>query len=249
MPFNLSTILANGYQGLQGIQGVQGIQGIQGRQGIQGVQGIQGIQGISGVTTFSAGSTGLTPSTSTVGAVTLAGTLSGGNGGTGVSNPGRIITLGGDISTANALITNGNFPLTLTTTATTNVTLPTTGTLATLGGTETFNGAKTFSTDATFSSAIKENVFTLSGTDLDPSNGTIQLITLSANRTLTESFVAGESMTLMIDDGTAFTITWPTMTWVNNGKLAPTLATTGYTVVALWKVSTTLYGAVVGNGT
>jgi hypothetical protein len=56
-------------------------------------------------------------------------------------------------------------------------------------------------------------------------------------------------MTVMIDDGTANTITWPTMTWVNNAGSAPTLATTGYTVVALWKVSTTLYGALVGDGT
>jgi hypothetical protein len=101
----------------------------------------------------------------------------------------------------------------------------------------------------TFSSAIKETVFTLAGTALDPNNGTIQLITLTASRTLTDSILAGESMTVMIDDGTNFTITWPTMTWVNNGRVAPTLATTGYTVVALWKVSTTLYGALVGNGT
>jgi hypothetical protein len=52
----------------------------------------------------------------------------------------------------------------------------------------------------------------------------------------------------MIDDGTASTITWPATTWVNNGGLAPTLAATGYTVIALWKVSTTLYGALVGSG-
>ena len=39
----------------------------------------------SGVTTFSAGTTGFTPSTATSGAVTLAGTLVAGNGGTGVA--------------------------------------------------------------------------------------------------------------------------------------------------------------------
>lgn len=51
MPFNLSDILAGGYQGLQGIQGTQGTQGtqgIQGRQGIQGIQGLLGNQGIQG---------------------------------------------------------------------------------------------------------------------------------------------------------------------------------------------------------
>lgn len=112
---------------------------------------------------------------------------------------------------------------------------------------KTISGA-TLSGDTTFSGAIDEAVYNLTGTALDPSNGTIQTKTLSANTTLTDSVSEGESMTLMIDDGTAYTITWPTMTWVNNGGSAPTLATTGYTVIAIWKVSTTLYGALVGDG-
>ena len=99
-----------------------------------------------------------------------------------------------------------------------------------------------------FKNAIKEAVYTLTGTALDPSNGTIQVKTLSANTTLTDSLSAGEAITLMIDDGAANTITWPTMIWVNNAGSAPTLATSGYTVIALWKVSTTLYGALVGDG-
>jgi len=53
-------------------------------------------------------------------------------GGTGVNNGSKTITVGGN------LITSGAFGTTLTSTATTNVTLPTTGTLATLAGTETF---------------------------------------------------------------------------------------------------------------
>ena len=105
--------------------------------------------------------------------------------------------------------------------------------------------------DTAFGGALKETVYALSGTTpaLDPSNGTIQTWTLSASSTPTDAFLAGESMTLMIDDGTAYTITWPSVTWVNNAGAAPTLRTTGYTVVVLWKVSTTLYGALVGNGT
>ena len=51
----------------------------------------------------------------------------------------------------------------------------------------------------------------------------------------------------MIDDGSSYTATFPTMTWVNDGGTAPTLATSGYTVIAM-KVSTTLYGALVGDG-
>lgn len=104
--------------------------------------------------------------------------------------------------------------------------------------------------DVKFANAVVETVYALSGTTpaLNPNNGTVQTWTLSANSTPTDSFVAGEAMTLMINDGTAYTITWPSVTWVNNGGAAPTLATSGYTVVALWKVSTTLYGALVGNG-
>lgn len=96
-----------------------------------------------------------------------------------------------------------------------------------------------------------ETVYAVTGTTpaLNPANGSIQTWTLTGNSTPTDSVSAGQAITLMIDDGTAYTITWPSVTWVNNAKVAPTLATTGYTTVTLWKVGTTLYGAVVGNGT
>lgn len=61
----------------------------------------------------------------------VSGVLLGANGGTGVANTGKTITLGGNLTTS------GAFATTLTATATTAVTLPTTGTLATLAGTET----------------------------------------------------------------------------------------------------------------
>ena len=99
-----------------------------------------------------------------------------------------------------------------------------------------------------FKNGIQETAYNLTGTDLDPDNGTIQYKTLAANTTLTESIEEGEAITLMIDDGSAYTLTFPTITFVNNGGTAPTLATTGYTVFAIWKVSTTLYGALVGDG-
>jgi hypothetical protein len=102
---------------------------------------------------------------------------------------------------------------------------------------------------AVFTGSIQEAVYSLTGTALDPANGTIQTKTLSASVTLTDSLSAGEAMTLMIDDGSTYAVTWPTMTWVNNTGSAPTLATSGYTVVALWKVGATLYGALVGDGT
>jgi len=60
------------------------------------------------------------------------GILSGANGGTGVANTSKTITLGGNVTTS------GAFALTLTLTGTTTLTAPTTGTLATLAGVETF---------------------------------------------------------------------------------------------------------------
>lgn len=121
--------------------------------------------------------------------------------------------------------------------------------IVTMSGPVTVSGAVTLSGDATFSQAIKETVYALSGTTpaLDPSNGTIQTWTLTANSTPTDSFAAGESMTLMIDDGTAYSITWPSVTWKSEGGLAPTLNLTGFTAVVLWKVGSTLYGSRVGN--
>jgi hypothetical protein len=83
------------------------------------------------VTTITFGSTGLTPATATSGAVTVAGILVGANGGTGVNNSGKTITLGGNFATS------GAYAFTGTLTNTTTVTFPTTGTLATLAGSET----------------------------------------------------------------------------------------------------------------
>ena len=114
-------------------------------------------------------------------------------------------------------------------------------------GTATLS-AKTL-VDPVITGAIVEDVYAISdgaSVDLDPANGTIQTWTLGANRTATAtSFASGQSMTLMIADGTAYALTWPTVTWVTG--FAPTLATSGYTVVELWKVSSTLYAAYVGD--
>jgi hypothetical protein len=99
------------------------------------------------------------------------------------------------------------------------------------------------------SGAFDENVFAVSGTTpaLSPSNGTIQTWTLSANSTpTTGTWADGESMTMMILDGTAFTITWTSVavTWV--GGSAPTLDTTRQNVIELWRVGGVIYGALVG---
>lgn len=107
-------------------------------------------------------------------------------------------------------------------------------------------------TDPVITGTIQEDIFALTDAatvDIDPGNGSIQTLTLtSTGRTLTfTNMVAGEAITLMVNDGTAGTITTWNCTFVNNSGAAPTLSTTGYTVVAIWKVSTTVYAAVVGN--
>lgn len=96
----------------------------------------------------------------------------------------------------------------------------------------------------------KETVYTITdgaGFEINPANGGIQVITLGASRTpAATNFTAGQSVTLMINDGSAYSITWSTVgvTWV--GGTAPTLDTTKYTVIELWKVGSTIYGALVG---
>ena len=88
--------------------------------------------------------------------------------------------------------------------------------------------------------------------EINPANGYIQTITLGAARTpAVTNFAAGQCVLLGIDDGTAYTITWTTVapTWVSGAgsATAPTLATTGYTWILLWKVATTIYAALVGK--
>jgi hypothetical protein len=119
----------------------------------------------------------------------------------------------------------------------------------TLTGTQTLTN-KTV-TNLVFDGDYTEDVFTITdgaSVDLDPSNGTVQLWTLGASRSPTDtSFASGQSMTLMVDDGSDYAITWPSVVWKTDGGSAPTLNTSGYTVIQLWKVSTVLYGARVGD--
>jgi hypothetical protein len=127
------------------------------------------------VASLSFGATGLTPSTATTGAITVAGVLNGANGGTGVANTGKTITLGGNFTTS------GAYSLTATLTGATSVTFPTSGTLATTsqlgaylplaGGTMTGN---LLFTDATYdigaSGATRPRSIYLSSTAIAPNH-------------------------------------------------------------------------------
>lgn len=111
-------------------------------------------------------------------------------------------------------------------------------------------------TDPVITGAIAEDTYTITdgaAFEIDPGNGTIQQITLGASRTpKATNMVNGESVTLKVADGTAYTITWTDATFGGSGVVwtggaAPTLATTGWTWIELWKQGGQVYGARVGD--
>jgi len=121
---------------------------------------------------------------------------------------------------------------------------------------ETGSGAAVFATSPTLATpsfnGYTEGISAVTGTTpaLSPTYATIQTWALTANSTPTAgTWANGQSLTLMVDDGTARTITWTTLavTWKTNAGSAPTLNTTGYTVIQLWKVGGVIYGARVGD--
>ena len=93
-----------------------------------------------------------------------------------------------------------------------------------------------------------ETVYSLSGTDINPANGTVQTKTLAANTTFTESIADGQSVVLMLNTST-YTVTWPTTTWINTSGTgsAPTLKASATNTVVLWQVGGVLYGNWVGS--
>jgi collagen type VII alpha len=250
---------AIGFTGSQGVQGVTGLTGsvgftgsvgttgLTGSQGTQGVTGFTGSQGVQGVTGFtgsigftgSVGTTGLTGSQGTQGVTGFTGSqgiqgvtgFTGSIGFTGSVGPTVYPSSGIAVSTGTAWSTSKNVP-------TGNV----------VGTTDTQTLTNKTVTDIIIDGRVTEEIFTITGTTpaLSPQNGTIQLWTLSNNSSPTydAQFIEGSSFTLMIDDGTARTITWPTTSWV--GGVAPTLATTGYTIITLWRVSSVYYGSYAG---
>ena len=114
------------------------------------------------------------------------------------------------------------------------------------------NGDVVLDGKVTLGAEVVETVHTLSGTTaaLDPANGTIQTHSIAAATTYTDSLAAGESMTLIVTSASAaYSITWPTATWINNAGVGPGITTSGLLVVVLWKVGSTLYASVAGDGT
>jgi hypothetical protein len=102
---------------------------------------------------------------------------------------------------------------------------------------------------------LKDTVHTITdgaAFEIDPANGSIQVVTLGDNRTpAATNFEAGQTVLLGIDDGSAYSITWTTVapTWLKVGGTgaAPTLATSGFTWILLFKQGTTMFGVPVGS--
>ena len=179
-----------------------------------------------------------------------------------------------DVATGNALISGGvgvapsYGKIGLTTHVSGTLPIANGGTNATTASITSFNnitgytasGATgTTSTNLVFSTAptvtnptltgFIETVYAATGTTpaLSPTNGTIQTWTLSGSSTPTAgTWTAGASMTLQIVAST-YTVTWTSLavSWI--GGSAPTLSTSGTTVIELWKVGSTIYGALVGS--
>ena len=107
--------------------------------------------------------------------------------------------------------------------------------------------------DIVLTGSIQEETASLSGSTpaLNPANGTITYFFISSgtNPVFTDGLASGESMILEINNSNGRTVTWPTVTWVNNNGSAPTLPSTATTVITFWKNGTRLLGALVGDGT
>lgn len=114
----------------------------------------------------------------------------------------------------------------------------------------TFTGTETLTNKTVealvLNNGYTEETYTLSGTELNPVNGSMQVAVLSANIVFTDALTSGQSLMLMLENGSTYSVTWPTITWATStGNTPPTL--TAKDALTFWKIGSTLYGAYVGG--
>jgi hypothetical protein len=164
-----------------------------------------------------ASSGGTTPNLS------LTGTVGVGNGGTGQTS-----YTDGQLLIGN---TTGNTLAKSTLTASTGISVT--------------NGSGAITLTANYTEAVVA-LATSGSIALSTASGTVQTCALSGNPTFTDSLSSGQSLVLMLTNGSSYTVVFPTITWVSPiGNVAPSL--TAKDTLVFWKISTTLYGAYVGS--
>ena len=187
----------------------------------------------------------LTGTVTTSGNLTLGGTLSG-------------VSLTTQVSGTLPVANGGTGITSLGTGVATFLGTPSSANLAAAVTDETGSGVLVFATSPTLSGVTLNDGYTeevyavvdAAGVAISPTNGSIQTWTLGASRTPTAgTWAAGQSMTLMVNDNTTpFTVNWTTIGVVWVGGSAPALTPSGgFTIIQLWKVGSTIYGALTGQ--
>lgn len=119
----------------------------------------------------------------------------------------------------------------------------------------TDNNLYVYTSGGAWKDVIDDVVYqTTNTTTLNPSNGTIQEFTWNTGSSATiglGGFAVGDSVLMLIDISAVptFTLSWSSITWINNNAVAPTLNTTGITAVVIMRVNAGYYGFVAGDGT